>query len=132
MLKKTPNNNLNMARAAKKDEFYTQLADIEKELNNYKPHFRDKVVFCNCDDPDESNFWRYFEMNFKKLGLKKLISTHYHESRSTFKQELLIDENGQKKFIRTNLKQNGDFRSPEAVAILKESDICVTNPLKKT
>src|SRR5438309_1676553 len=128
MSKRTSNNGLNVARASKKDEFFTLLPDIEKELKNYKPHFKGKTVFCNCDDPNESNFWRYFEMNFKKLGLKKLISTHYHESRTTFKQELFIDKNGKKKFTRTDLKQNGDFRSPESIAILKESDICVTNP----
>lgn len=128
MTKKTSNNGLNVARSAKKDEFYTLMTDIKKELKNYKPHFKNKTVFCNCDDPDESNFWRYFEMNFEDLGLKKLISTHYHDTRSTYKQELFIDENGEKKFIRTNLEQNGDFRSPESIAILKESDICVTNP----
>ncbi|HHN3503350.1 TPA: adenine-specific methyltransferase EcoRI family protein [Legionella pneumophila] len=128
VLKKTSNNGLNLARSAKKDEFYTQLKDIEKELKHYKPHFKDKTVFCNCDDPDESNFWRYFEMNFENLGLKKLISTHYHESRPTYKQELFIDEVGERRFIRTDLEQNGDFRSPESVAVLKESDICVTNP----
>ena len=128
MSKLASNNGLNEARSAKKDEFYTLLTDIEKELKNYKRHFKNKTVFCNSDDPDESNFWRYFEMNFEKLGLKKLISTHYHESRPTFKQELFIDKNGKKKFKRTNLRQNGDFRSPESIAILKESDICVTNP----
>ncbi len=126
--KKKSNNGLNLARSAKKDEFYTQLDDIEKELKHYKPHFKDKIVFCNCDDPDESNFWCYFEMNFESLGLKKLISTHYHESRPTYKQELFVDGTGKKQFLKTKLEQNGDFRSPESVAILKESDICVTNP----
>ncbi len=126
--KKISNNGLNLARSAKKDEFYTQLDDIEKELEHYKAHFKGKTVFCNCDDPDESNFWRYFEINFKNLGLKKLISTHYHESRSTYKQELSIDETGEKRVIRTSLEKNGDFRSLESIAILKESDICVTNP----
>lgn len=122
------NNGLNAARSAKKDEFYTQFTDIEKELSHYKKKFKNKIVFCNCDDPDESNFWRYFEINFEKLGLKKLVSTHYHESRSTYKQELFIDKSGKKKLKRTKLKENGDFRSPESVKILKESDICVTNP----
>lgn len=126
--KKTSNNGLNLARSAKKDEFYTQLDDIEKELKHYKLHFKGKTVFCNCDDPDESNFWRYFEMNFDHLGLKKLISTHYYESRPTYKQELFINSSGEKKFVKTNLEQNGDFRSSESIAILKESDICVTNP----
>lgn len=128
MLKRISNNGLNAARSSKKDEFYTLLPDIEKELRHYTEHFKNKTVFCNCDDPEESNFWHYFEMNFEKLGLKKLISTHYHESLSTFKQELFIDKNGKKKLIKTNLEQNGDFRSPESVAILKEADICVTNP----
>lgn len=128
MSKRISNNGLNVARSSKKDEFYTLLPDIEKELKHYTEHFKNKIVFCNCDDPEESNFWHYFEVNFEKLGLKKLISTHYHESLSTFKQELFIDKNGKKKFMKTNLEQNGDFRSPESVAILKEADICVTNP----
>lgn len=126
--KKTSNNGLNLARAEKKDEFYTQLEDIEKELKHYKPHFKGKTVFCNCDDPEESNFWRYFEMNFESLGLKKLISTHYHESKSTYKQEMFIDEAGERRIRKISLVQNGDFRSQESVAILQESDICVTNP----
>ncbi|MGK9450316.1 adenine-specific methyltransferase EcoRI family protein [Acidithiobacillus caldus] len=126
--KQPTNSGLNLARAAKKDEFYTQLEDIEKELVHYRPFFNGKVVFCNCDDPNESNFWRYFEMNFDNLGLKKLISTHYHESRQTYKQELFIDQDGVKKYTRINLERNGDFRSPESIEILKDSDICVTNP----
>ena len=71
---------LAQAKSAKQDEFYTQLADIEKELRNYTEHFRDKVVFCNCDDPYESNFFKYFAMNFNRLGLKKLIATCYNGS----------------------------------------------------
>jgi len=71
----TKNKNLHRAKSAKNDEFYTQLSDIEKELQHYKDHFKDKIVFLNCDDPEESNFWRYFELNFEFLGLKKLIST---------------------------------------------------------
>ena len=77
MASDTKNRNLNTARDAKKDEFYTQLADIEKELRHYKDHFQDKVVYCNCDDPRVSNFFRYFAFNFEKLGLKKLITTCY-------------------------------------------------------
>ena len=71
------NANLSRANKAKKDEFYTQLADIDAELKHYRKHFRDKVVFCNCDDPFESNFFKYFAMNFNFLGLKKLIATCY-------------------------------------------------------
>lgn len=65
------NNSLKAAKKAKADEFYTQLSDVENELRHYKRHFRDKVVFCNCDDPYESNFFKYFAMNFNQLGLKK-------------------------------------------------------------
>lgn len=74
------NKNLNAAKTAKKDEFYTQLTDIERELQHYLPHFRDKVVFCNCDDPYESNFFKYFALRFNQLGLKKLICTCYNGS----------------------------------------------------
>lgn len=71
------NGNLHKAKKQKNDEFYTQLSDIENELRHYKQHFRGKVVFCNCDDPYESNFFKYFAMNFNRLGLKKLITTGY-------------------------------------------------------
>lgn len=71
------NKNLRNANKAKKDEFYTQLIDIESEMKHYRKHFSDKVVFCNCDDPYESNFFKYFAMNFNYLGLKKLIATCY-------------------------------------------------------
>lgn len=74
------NKNLNDAKKAKKDEFYTQLTDIERELQHYWPHFRDKVVLCNCDDPYESNFFKYFALRFNQLGLKKLICTCYDGS----------------------------------------------------
>lgn len=71
------NSNLHKAKKEKNDEFYTQIADIENELKHYKEHFKDKVVFCNCDDPYESNFFKYFAWNFKHLGLKKLIAMWY-------------------------------------------------------
>lgn len=127
------NNRLHIARASKKDEFYTQITDIEKELSHYKSHFRDKVVFCNCDDPEESNFWRYFSLNFEHLGLKKLIATHYEEDKPSYKLEITVDRNLDGKInqfdtVKTPLSQNGDFRSDECVAILKEADIVITNP----
>ena len=78
------------AKDAKKDEFYTQLSDIEKELRHYTEHFRDKVVFCNCDDPYESNFFKYFALNFNRLQLKKLIATCYNGS-PVSGNELLLD-----------------------------------------
>jgi hypothetical protein len=70
--------NLQQAKKKKNDEFYTQLPDIERELGHYQDHFKGKIVFCNCDDPKESNFFKYFALNFKHLGLKKLITTHYN------------------------------------------------------
>lgn len=86
--------NLSLQRASreKNDEFYTQLSDIEKELRHYKEHFKDKVVFCNCDDPFESNFVKYFAMNFNYLGLKKLIATCYDSSPIAFEQMSIFDE----------------------------------------
>lgn len=80
MATKSLNRNLHSARTAKTDEFYTQLVDIEKELKHYKNQFRGKVVYCNCDDPYESNFFKYFASNFNALGLKKLITTSYSGS----------------------------------------------------
>src|SRR3989337_3454049 len=80
MVNKSLNSNLHKANKAKKDEFYTQLIDIEKELKHYKEQFRGKVVYCNCDDPCESNFFKYFASNFNALGLKKLIATSYSGS----------------------------------------------------
>ncbi len=90
------NNELRKANKAKNDEFYTQLSDIEKELKNYRKEFKDKVVFCNCDDPYESNFFKYFAMNFNFLGLKKLIATCYSTSPMAFTQLSLFDVNGLK------------------------------------
>lgn len=84
------NSNLRNANKAKQDEFYTQLADIENELKHYKEHFVDKVVFCNCDDPYESNFFKYFAMNFNHLGLKKLIATCYDSSPIAYAQTSLF------------------------------------------
>lgn len=84
------NKNLNNAKIAKKDEFYTQLTDIERELQHYWQHFKDKVVLCNCDDPYESNFFKYFALRFNQLGLRKLICTCYNGS-PVQGNELMID-----------------------------------------
>lgn len=84
-------NSLNRAKVEIDDEFYTQLTDIEKELRHYRKHFRDKVVFCNCDDPFESNFFKYFVLNFNRLGLKKLIATCYATSPIMGQQLSLFD-----------------------------------------
>ncbi len=131
--KKSWNIHLQKANKAKNDEFYTQLSDIEKELKHYKEHFRDKVIFCNCDDPEESHFWKYFSENFGFLGLKKLIATHYQTEKPSYKLEISRDMNNDGKInkldtIKTPLKQNWDFRSPECIEILEEADIVVTNP----
>ena len=127
------NKNLHAAKRNKNDEFYTQLTDIERELCHYKEHLEGKVIFCNCDDPEESAFWKYFSSNFDVLGLKKLISTHFETDKPSYKLELIKDVNGDGKIngldiIKTTLKMNGDFRSPECIEILKEADVVVTNP----
>ena len=159
------NSNLHQANRNKKDEFYTQLADIETELKHYRKHFEGKVVFCNCDDPFESNFFKYFAMNFNFLGLKKLIATGYANSpvageqlsvfdvcpevwdkpvRHGYKIEIthVEDANGDGAVdlsdveyllqndanVLTLLEGDGDFRSPECIALLDEADIIVTNP----
>ncbi len=121
------NFNLHAANRAKKDEFYTQLIDIENELKHYKNHFKGKTVFCNCDDPESSNFWRFFNLNFENYGLKRLLATHFEDTKQSYMLEMWRDENGTHSDIRT-LRQNGDFRSPECIELLKQSDIVVTNP----
>lgn len=137
MKRKSSNKNLRKANALKMDEFYTQLNDIENELKFYKDQFRGKVVFCNCDDPKESNFVKYFSMNFEHLGLKKLISTHYKEANlfthePAYKLEYTGDKDGNRmpnsnEFI-TEMIGTGDFRSQECIELLIETDIVVTNP----
>lgn len=127
------NANLIKAKKSKNDEFYTQLSDIERELQHYTAHFKDKVVYCNCDDPRISNFFKYFAINFKDLGIKKLISTHYNKGGSSYKLEVVEDINNDGKIdlddaVKTDLKGDGDFRSEECIKILKEADIVVTNP----
>lgn len=121
------NSNLHSAKAGKNDEFYTQLRDIENELAHYKEHFKGKTVFCNCDDPEWSNFWKYFSLNFDFLGLNRLIATHFETDKQSYKLEMWRDEAGVHTDIKT-LEQNGDFRSPESIELLKQADIVVTNP----
>jgi hypothetical protein len=123
------NSNLHKAKTEKNDEFYTQLTDVSKEIIHYKQHFKDKIVFCNCDDPTWSAFWKYFHLNFKALGLKKLISTHYDRNEPTYKMEYTGgDDNDIKVGIKTPLEGNGGFRNQECLDLLDESDIVVTNP----
>lgn len=152
---------LNAAKSAKKDEFYTQFSDIEKEMNAYLEYdenvFRDKTVLLPCDDPEWSNFTKYFAQNFQKFGLKKLISTSYAPSARTMREQPTLfesesplfeeeksilqgkiytvtrDINNDKKidFIDLEweyLEGDGDFRSPELTRLREEADIIVTNP----
>lgn len=143
MVNKSFNRNLQNAKASKKDEFYTQLSDIEKELRHYKEHFYDKVVFCNCDDPRISNFFHYFSYNFEHLGLKKLITTCYKNqnadlfSENTSEKAIYLEYTGDKNGDNIpnpeeigikQLQGDGDFRSRECTELLKRSDIVVTNP----
>lgn len=132
MAKDIGNTNLHSSRNAKADEFYTQISFIENELKHYKNYFQGKTVFCNCDDPEWSNFWKYFRLNFYELGLKKLISTHYEESKPSYRMDIVSTDNGEQcgipDYVITPLNENGDFRSPECIEILKEADVVITNP----
>ena len=137
------NRNLHKAKSNKKDEFYTQLSDIERELKYYRGHFRGKVVYCNCDDPRVSNFFHYFSLKFSRLGLKKLITTCYkNQQMNMFSQNdaekaiwLEYDGTQNKTGIPSvedigihYLEGDGDFRSQECIDLLKQADIVVTNP----
>jgi hypothetical protein len=148
----------NLARKAKQDEFYTQLSDIEREVKRYKDQLKGKTIFCNCDDPETSEFYYYFVSNFDIIGIKKLIATHFEIDKPSYKLEYFggADTQGDKDTVikraielgkKTPLKQNyeqgdqgelfvseptrsysGDFRSPESIELLKESDVVITNP----
>ena len=137
------NANLMAAKRGKKDEFYTQLGDIENELRHYKDHFSGKTVYCNCDDPHVSNFFHYFSHNFEYLGLKKLITTCYrnqspdmfssHDSERAIMLEYDGFRDGENipRVVDIGIKElqgDGDFRSQECIDILKYADIVVTNP----
>ena len=143
MSRETLNSPLTQAKKNKKDDFYTQLSDIEKELKHYRKHFKGKVVYCNCDDPRVSNFFHYFSYNFEKLGLKKLITICYKNQNAnlfsdhTAEKAIYLVYEGDKNNNRVpdpeeigiaHLKGDGDFRSQESIELLKQSDIVVTNP----
>jgi len=143
MSRKATNKFLTQAKRSKNDEFYTVLSDIEKELRHYKKHFKNKVVYCNCDDPRVSNFFHYFSYNFEKLELKKLITTCYKNqnadlfSRHDTERAIYLEYKGDKNKNNVpdpkeigikQLKGDGDFRSQECIELLEQSDIVVTNP----
>ena len=121
MTKKSSNKTLHKASKAKNDEFYTQLADIEKELKHYKEQFHGKVVYCNCDDPFESNFFKYFAANFNALKLKKLITTSYVKSPIVGGQLLLFDMEGLKpdgkEPFKIEINEIKDFNSDGAIGL---------------
>ncbi len=141
MTRSATNELLQKAKKSKSDEFYTLLTDIDRELQYYKEYFKGKTVYCNCDDPQTSNFFRYFVLNFKDLGLKKLIAACYKEQIT----DLFNNESGGNGFYfeYTGTKEenekpglndvryfngDGDFRSSESINLLKQSDVVVTNP----
>ena len=140
---KAGNAQLGKAKKDKKDEFYTRLEDIEREVRHYEQHFKGKTVLCNCDDPRVSNFFHYFSYRFEALGLKRLITTCYkNQERDLFSQndseraiwlEYTGDKNGNRipdpeEIGIRYFKGDGDFRSEECIELLKQADIVVTNP----
>lgn len=141
-MRKNGNKLLRKAKKNKNDEFYTQLVDIESELKHYTDHFKNKTVYCNCDDPTISNFYKFFAENFKKLGLKKLIASCYIENEKNLfnfdnpnSNGYFYEYTGKPNEIViptlkdvTYFKEDGDFRSLECINLLKKSDIVVTNP----
>ena len=138
MANKSSNKSLRKADAVKNDEFYTRYDDIQAELNFYKDQLKDKVIYCNCDDPAESAFIDFFKLNFDYLGIKKLIGTRYQKSnlflfadpvrQRGYRLEITAKNKNNKKPVKINLKGDGDFRSPECIKLLEEADIVITNP----
>lgn len=133
------NRDFRAAQSGKKDEFYTSLKDIEAEIVHYRPHFAGKVVYCNCDDPRASNFFRYFAEHFDELGLKRLIATCYRSldssqfSKGESDHGLFLEHHGgldveADRVKVQQLRGDGDFRSDESVELLQQADIVVTNP----
>lgn len=137
------NSNLAAAKRAQKDEFYTQLPDIERELKHYRKHFKGKVVYLNCDDPRESQFFHYFSYNFEKLGLKKLIAAGYKSqdadlfSTNSSEKAIYLEYTGDTDGNRIpdpneievkHFEGDGGFKTEESIELLKQADIVVTNP----
>ena len=135
MARKATNDLLQKAKKSKSDEFYTQLCDIERELQYYPDCFSGKVIYCNCDDPRVSNFFRFFKENFQKLGIRKLIASFYKEQSYDFfetqpneKPYYCEYEGSDENMTVEYFRGDGDFRSKECVDLLLQSDIVVTNP----
>ena len=124
------NSNLAAAKAAKNDEFYTCREDVESELTHYADSFRGKTVYCNCDDPDVSEFWKFFQRNFTAWGLKRLIATHYEPDAANYSYmiEMNPGDAWDMEPVKKLIQSNGDFRSAACIELLKQADIVVTNP----
>lgn len=135
------NKNLRAADRNKNDEFYTTYEDIKKELVNYAKYFKDKVIYCNCDDHNgislgtpKSNFLKYLADNFEAFRIKKVIATHYEKDKETSTMYILDKDNTGdgvtcfEDIIEIPMKGNGDFRSEECIELLKQADIVITNP----
>lgn len=129
------NSSLRTAKRIKNDEFYTRYEDIEAEVMKYRKYFKDKIIYLPCDDPAEkkSEFWSFFVNNFDAFGLKKIIATHYDENGKAYKIWIDGDTTGDGfvddgDAMQESLNGNGDFRSPECIEIMRESDIVITNP----
>lgn len=117
------NENLKFAKRNKNDEFYTQYCDIEAEIKHYRKCFRGKVIYCNCDNPKYSQFYRYFKNNFNRFGLKKLIVTYHKKGSKVYKIEMYPGVT-----LKKQMKGDGDFRNEECIELLRKCDIVVTNP----
>lgn len=140
MARKATNTTLHKARNSKSDEFYTLLDDIERELSFYENCFCGKTIYCNCDNPRESNFFKYFFVNFRALGLKKLISSYYKCDSQDLFSNTLPERGGYVECtiedVNTDISElpvkyfngDGDFRSRECIEFLRQADIVVTNP----
>ena len=143
VMAKKLNSNLHKAKKQKNDEFYTQLTDVERELKHYRKHFKDKVVYCNCDDPRISSFFHFFSYQFEGLGLKRLIAACYKSlerdlfSRHDSEQAIYLEYDGDRKGTKVPdvedigikyFTYDGDFRNTECIDLLKQVDIVVTNP----
>lgn len=135
MARQATNKLLQKAKKSKSDEFYTQLCDIESELQHYTNCFVDKVVYCNCDNPQISNFFRYFKDNFQRLGLRKLIASCFCDAEMDYSNVNAIPKAYYCEYEGDNIPMkignfegNGDFRSAECVELLQQADVVVTNP----
>lgn len=115
--------NLRLAKRNKNDEFYTQYCDIEAEIKHYRKYFRGKIIYCNCDNPKYSQFYRYFKNNFNRFGLKKLIVTYHKKGSKVYKIEMYPGVT-----LKKQMKGDGDFRNEECIELLRKCDIVVTNP----